>query len=134
MSLQKAAHENEVASVRRELIDRISSMEEELRLQERRSEALEAQNSRRDFTLRVLIYCLKAIVSLVVLVPMVVAAWLIPDDWVSCFRSPFLARLGVSVAAAFCLIAVFVGQSRVRLITIVLSVLSLFAGLMKALQ
>ena len=57
---------------------------------------------------RVLRYALKAVIVSVVFIPLGIIAWLLPNEWVSTFKSPVLARLGICCAAfrrgsGFCL-------------------------------
>ena len=133
MSLQKAANDNALAALWREVTEQVSAMQAEVRLQKRRSETLEVENSRRAEKERFLFSVLKALAASFPLIAFAIGAWLIPDGWVACFKSPLLARIGVSLASVFCLIAVVVGESRMRIVLIVISVLSLIAGLMRAL-
>jgi hypothetical protein len=81
-------------------------------------------------------YALKAVIVSVIFIPLGIGAWLLPNDWVSVFKSPVLARLGICSAALSAWVACLLGEKWMKIaaiVALVISILSLFAGLMKAL-
>jgi predicted nucleic acid-binding protein len=133
LASQSSRHESEVAALRLELQGQISNIQEEFRTERRQREVLEVKQAKaaeRESRLR---HLLKAVILLVIFVPLGIGAWLLPDAWVSVFKSPFLTRLGVSLAAFSGLAGFLLGEGWLRIVAFIISVLSLFAGIMRAL-
>ncbi len=82
---------------------------------------------------RVLRYALKAVIVSVIFVPLIIGAWLLPTLWVSIFKSPVLARLGICCAAFSAWVGFLLGEGWLKIAAFVVAVLSLFAGLTRAL-